>query len=364
MYQEISQLLIHAGIVQGVFASILIATKKDCPCKSLIPIVICFSVIVSHGYYISNFVDAHIKSPFIVAEPFIFLISPLLFFHFRKITFPDTKFKFSDLIHLLPFLLFFISFIPVNFHGSETSYHSFLYGNPIIITSFLWIFLIFQFLYYWRKLISLNRIFVAKLKEEHSEFHEYDASWIKTFLALFLIIFLFIILILSIFIHEGNFKDFNLIIPSFFSLALYIITFKGLKQRMPNSPESSTDNTNAKQIDESKFADLKVKLQDFMIKEKPFLNPELTLKELAVQFGVSRNQLSYLINNIFNNNFYLFVNEFRVEHVKELMTQDKQKKMKILALAYDAGFNSKSTFNSVFKKTTGLTPSEYRDRLS
>ncbi len=115
---------------------------------------------------------------------------------------------------------------------------------------------------------------------------------------------------------------------------------------------------------DEKVSELKEKLTSLMELEKPYLNPELTLKDLAVQFGITRNQLSYLINTSLNSNFYLFVNEYRVSHWKGLMQKDEKKQFTILAHALDSGFNSKSSFNAIFKKLTGLTPSEYRSGQS
>jgi AraC-like DNA-binding protein len=78
---------------------------------------------------------------------------------------------------------------------------------------------------------------------------------------------------------------------------------------------------------------------------------------------MSRNQLSELINSRMGCNFYDFVNKYRIEDVKQLMVDPKYKNFTILAIALEAGFPSKSTFNSIFKKFTGLTPSEYKSGL-
>lgn len=174
-----------------------------------------------------------------------------------------------------------------------------------------------------------------------------------------------------VFIHYREFKYFTPTIAVFFSLQVYFVAYKGLNQKTavlfqeetkepktepePEKTDKSVTSVNQSSIDH---------LQDYMQHEKPYLKPELTLVELAEQVNMSRNELSALINNDINSNFYLYVNKFRVEHVKLQMKEDAQKQFTILALAYESGFNSKSTFNTVFKKVTGLTPSEYRKTLS
>lgn len=105
--------------------------------------------------------------------------------------------------------------------------------------------------------------------------------------------------------------------------------------------------------------ELNIKLIEFMDQEKPFLNPELSLQELAGKLNVSRHQLSAAINKQQNMNFYVFVNKYRVGEVKKLMTNPENKNFKIISLAYDAGFNSKASFNRIFKQLAGITPSEY-----
>ena len=100
-----------------------------------------------------------------------------------------------------------------------------------------------------------------------------------------------------------------------------------------------------------------------MEKEKPYHNTELTLTSLASQVNIGRNQLSELINTGTGGNFYDFVNKYRVDEVKQLMENPKYKDYTILAIAFEAGFPSKSTFNSIFKKYTGKTPTEYRNEL-
>ena len=98
----------------------------------------------------------------------------------------------------------------------------------------------------------------------------------------------------------------------------------------------------------------------FINESRPYLDPELSLQELADKLDMSRHQLSTLINKKHRKNFYEFINKQRVEKVKHLMRDPSNKNLKIISLAYDAGFNSKATFNRVFKNITNLTPGQYK----
>jgi YesN/AraC family two-component response regulator len=101
-------------------------------------------------------------------------------------------------------------------------------------------------------------------------------------------------------------------------------------------------------------------LEDIMLKEKLFLNPSLNLGEIAHKLSVVPKYLSQVINEQRRQNFYDFVNNYRIEEAKKILCDPAHNKEKILSVLYDCGFNSKSVFNTVFKKNTGLTPSEFR----
>jgi len=104
-------------------------------------------------------------------------------------------------------------------------------------------------------------------------------------------------------------------------------------------------------------------LMDYMKTNKPYLDSELTLPQLAHEIGMPRNKLSYLINEHLGMNFFEFINYYRIEQVKKWLGETSKDNLTILGLALDAGFNSKGTFNTSFKKYTGLTPSQYKKNV-
>ena len=94
--------------------------------------------------------------------------------------------------------------------------------------------------------------------------------------------------------------------------------------------------------------------------KKAFLNSELTIDQLALEIGVSKHNLSETINSAFQKNFYDFVNSYRVEDFKQRIKNPEFANYSLIAVAFESGFSSKSSFNTIFKKYTGTTPSEYR----
>ena len=106
------------------------------------------------------------------------------------------------------------------------------------------------------------------------------------------------------------------------------------------------------------------KLKAFMMTEKPYQLSELTLAQLAEKVKIPSYHLSQVINEKLNCNFLDFINSYRVEEAKERLMDAKFSHYTIMAVAYEAGFNAKSTFYSVFKKQTGMTPSQFKKQTS
>ena len=149
---------------------------------------------------------------------------------------------------------------------------------------------------------------------------------------------------------------------------IYLIGYMGLKQPEiftqvveGDSPKSKNDVRYQKSgLNDDSASEYLNRLIDYMETEKPYLKGDLTLQELAGKCGISSHHLSEVINTKLFQSYYDFVNKYRVDEFIAKLEQDREKKYTILSLAYDCGFNSKSSFNSIFKKFTGKTPSEYR----
>jgi|SRR6218665_220409 len=108
---------------------------------------------------------------------------------------------------------------------------------------------------------------------------------------------------------------------------------------------------------------IREKLISYMENEKPFLDPSLAIDGLAAQLDVKRHHLSQVINQEFGQNFFEFINKYRVTEFKEQVKKTDNAHLSILGLAFDCGFNSKATFNQVFKKVEGITPSAFLKQI-
>jgi AraC-like DNA-binding protein len=113
---------------------------------------------------------------------------------------------------------------------------------------------------------------------------------------------------------------------------------------------------------DNKIGEIVRKVTDVMETDKLYQEPELTLQQLANKLQYPYYQVSQAINDGMNKNFYDLVNNYRIEEAKRLLLDPKNLNYTVLSVGFEAGFNSKTTFNTVFKKFTGLTPTEYRDK--
>jgi AraC-like DNA-binding protein len=167
---------------------------------------------------------------------------------------------------------------------------------------------------------------------------------------------------------------------AFFLVILYsILGFKGLFQSKILLPEyvlnsdkdvkKTSENSNSENeekkisqlnsLSANEIEQLKIKLYKILEFDKPFLDDSLSLTELASQIGISNKQLSELLNQHLKVNFYNLINDYRINEVKKRLENYNSNKETLLGIAFESGFQSKASFNRVFKLKTGLSPSKY-----
>jgi AraC-like DNA-binding protein len=167
-------------------------------------------------------------------------------------------------------------------------------------------------------------------------------------------------------IQDSFLQTTSITVWGFFLSSFYIASF-AISQReiFPYRKEELADineiinkNTQNEPIEEVSEISKK-KLEELFLIKKPYLEPDLTLPKLAEMMQMTTHELSGLINNGFQKNFYHFINGYRIEEWQRLLEDSKEDSVNILGIAYDSGFNSKTTFNTAFKAYTGMSPTEY-----
>ena len=124
-------------------------------------------------------------------------------------------------------------------------------------------------------------------------------------------------------------------------------------------PKAKQEKEKAPLLDDKTATSYSNTLLTYMVEEQPYLSPDLSLRSLAERVEVHPNQLSWLLNDRLGKNFNQFINHYRVEHFKDLAVDKSNSHISLLGLAYESGFNSKTVFNTYFKKEVGMTPKEW-----
>ena len=174
---------------------------------------------------------------------------------------------------------------------------------------------------------------------------------------------------------KGNFIPFDpyFVIFGFIALFSSAFSFYGIKQPVIFGEVFSQDQNGEKKeaekyyksgLKDSQSEKYLRKLLSYMETDKPFLDGNLTIHDLSAKTGIARHHITQVLNERYKRNFFTFINEYRVKEVIERFSNPKYNLYTILAIAMDAGFNSKTTFNSIFKSQTGLTPSDYRVKMT
>ena len=131
------------------------------------------------------------------------------------------------------------------------------------------------------------------------------------------------------------------------------------KDRIPDEvSEPKYERSGLKEKDAKKHLQ---QLFKYMDQEKPYLDVDLTIHDVSKALEIPRHYLTQVINGLLGKNFYTFINEYRIKEVKKLLVNDEYSKYTLTSIAYEAGFSSKSSFNSIFKNSTGMTPSQFKE---
>jgi AraC-like DNA-binding protein len=216
--------------------------------------------------------------------------------------------------------------------------------------------------------ILLIRKYDRRIKDYFSEVSDIDLKWLK-FLLVASIIFYAINSSLYTIDYFLNVLPYDVLLTTVYSFAavfVAILGYRGYRQgniflarEIPEELDKEPATINIEQKIDSSEKEFIESLLQFMKDKKPYLDPELTISTLAREINTNADYLSGILNGRLNKNFFDFVNFYRIEEFKQLCKKQNDKSITIMGMAWESGFNSKATFNRVFKKTTGKTPGEF-----
>lgn len=306
-----------------------------------------------------------------------FVVAPVFYLSVSYYIEPIRKWKIVDYFHFCFASLIFTLLLISCFIDSKTEPDDI---SPEIVKTieklFNFIFSLYVFTYCFLayKKISKHENTIRLL---NSDFENLDLKWLKNIVIGVVFITFFWIVDILFGISEEN-KVFDIVSSLvYFSGILYIVYYwQKQKEIFPYSlkdkeeietiiVETSLPEAKRKQLlTNEELEEQKNRLLQLMDAEKPFLDFELSLVKLASSMNISTHILSYIINNGFDENFYQFINRYRIEEAKKLMANSEMDRLSLLGIGFAVGFNSKTVFNTTFKKVTGNTPSEYKKQIT
>jgi len=191
-----------------------------------------------------------------------------------------------------------------------------------------------------------------------SQLNKSEYQWVMVLLMSFIsfVLISFITLFLSDFIERNHVAD--IVESGIHATIISVLGWYGYKLGIIYPESSSKSNLSIEEIE--KRERLFNRLEEWMNEEGPYLNPSLGIDEVASSLGVNKKYVSNAINFVYGNSFTSYINDQRIFLFKERMSDQKYHHLNIEAVAMECGFNSKSSFNRVFKAKEGITPSEYR----
>ena len=359
------------GVAQGVLLALaLLGLKKGNPTSTRLLVAFFLTSAVNVSGSLLNGTKYVLAYPHLTqaAAPFHFLFGPITYLYVRSLTSSEWRFRLKALWHFAPFVLCAAYYAPLYARGGEYKINytleAFQNYPPVEWRVRSWI-LLAQFLPYLALTLKLLAEQTRAHKSRPSSETGFKLFWLRTFIGL-------IVVTLSVGLFRllfGFTAGTILLIPLCFTVMVYVAGYMALKH-----PDALTgaaagpppdERPPAKKYEKSALtperADAYLKqLIDFMENEKPYRDGELTIQKLAEMLSIQVNHLSQIINEKLGQNFFDFVNGYRVKEVQKLLVDPSKEHYTIVAIAEEVGFRSKSAFNAVFKKHTNMTPTEFR----
>ena len=369
--------LYYIGISQALFVSLVLFTKANKQGSDFVLmawlLTISFKMMIllisaEHGEFFDNQFS-------IGLIPLTF--GPFLFLYTKNLLYRRWFFKSRDFLHYTPFIFF--TFLYFTFFKGKLSFDNHMF---FLDDGYLWVRLMYSiafmisvsyYTFLTLKILGRHR---KQLKDRFSFLSESnELNWLYVLTAIFgVTYFLYFSLGTYNVLMKQGFFDIAYTSDVFLTILAFSVSYFGIKQpylfkvipeeneefmALKKKNESKTKYKNSNLTEEQKQEYVK-HIFTFMDEERPFINAELTVQDLSKQLNISRHHLTELLNNDIGKNFFTFINEYRVEEVKRRLLDARFEHLTIVAIAFESGFNSKSTFNSIFKQNTGNTPSQWK----
>ena len=373
---DIWSILIIVFIFQGVFVLISILTSKSRrerpENRLLVMLVITLLWILFEFFCVRNKINVGLNIFYGTRYGSWLLLGPLVLFYFRIVAQPERSVSMKGFLHILPFVVFVIV-VPLLF-GDILNQRQIDYGMLSVfdhrkktiapmeyLYSYVFVLQFLSFALYLLFALDLVKGYGAMVKQEYAQINN-RVKWLQRLLLSLIVIFLFTSVFLYLLLKTDIYRrymDYLYVIPTgllFFIIAYFLVDENWADLNLKKQKYAGST------FDQDQRLVYVEKLEKVLQKESVYLNPSIRLGDLAKLVGMSSHHLSQLLNQHFQLSFFDFINKYRVEKAKELMKDHPDRIL--LHIAYDSGFNNKTSFVNSFKKFENTTPSKFKEQLS
>ncbi|GAB5555539.1 MAG: helix-turn-helix domain-containing protein [Saprospiraceae bacterium] len=334
---------------------------------NLIFIVLLFVCI--HNYSEENNISFLTQLTYIIADAVGFILGPTIYWYVKSIYRDLPEKRKIYWLHYSPLIIYvllisgpiFLGQLLVTLPNNLADYLQFLEDYQILLQ--------IQALYWaFYAILALNELKKYKLRvqQNYSNLQHRYAVWLRHILqAILFFMAAHLAIELVIWQYELPYFSNGILTSLFLVLMIAYIGYHGIEQPEVQLNQLTTKSNVPKQhhlynTDQATINNLKKSLLIVLEQEKPYLEEQLSLAQLSQKLGISDKKLSALLNHYIGESFYDLINRYRVEHAKGLILDPNYEHLTLLAIGMEAGFSSKSSFNRIFKKVAGLSPSQFK----
>jgi AraC-like DNA-binding protein len=363
------------GIVQGLYLGTMLLTMRGPNRRAnrfLGLLLFAYSVSITHFFFLR--IGAYRVFPDLVAVSFpaLFLFGPLFYFYVLVLTDRTHQLNLRDILHAIPFLLMMSSVLPLHFlpAAEKLAFVARVERQEVrpidLVLNFV------QILQLACYLVAAHLVLVRyekQIRSVRSSIEQFTLLWLRGGIFLYVAVFgvIFVLGVMQMAGYEAM-PVYSVLVPTFVTVIIFTLGAFGLRQPeifVPAFSEVEKEEKYQKSaMTPEKRTEYLDRLNHTMENGKPYRDPELTLPGLAQILAVPVHQLSQLLNETVGQSFFDYVNKARVEEAKKLLVDPAFSSYTILAIATEAGFNSKTAFNTAFKKHAGNTPSAFRKSVA
>ncbi|MCC6398605.1 MAG: helix-turn-helix transcriptional regulator [Bacteroidetes bacterium] len=354
--------LLYIGAAQGFLLGIVLLTvpRRNLTANRLLAVLLLLfsTMMVLHVQAEISADPARDSGSLHHGEIWFLLFGPLFFLYARALTEESFRWTWKDFTHLLPFAFGLAASVSAGTLQRGDPAQRFWEVSLLAI-------MVCQAFVYLSLVLRLLRRHQKKVRDNYSSLERVSLRWLW-FITIAFVVFWPVALVVELF--KDNPHEWNAVLllwAGFMYLMSYMSlrqpeVFQGLSTREPDGPTAEKRKYQKSRLSKEEAEVQYGKLQDLMVSGRPYLDCNLTLSSLSRRMGISVHHLSQIINQQGGRNFFEFVNAYRVEEARRLLEDSRSDHLTIAAVGFESGFSSVSSFNAVFRRACGSTPSRYR----